>query len=198
MKDMASVMEGFAAHVDHALGAHLLLVGPAVTGVADDPEAAEVLGDCMRRWQRLPHAARTRVHLACTPMADPDEQAGMVNAIQRHATVVVQKSLAEGFGLTVAEAMWKQRPVVASAVGGIRDQIEDGVSGLLLDDPSDLPAFGAAVERLLRDPALAERVGIEAHARAAERFLPDRHLEQYAALLLAIAPPRRGETRCRT
>lgn len=198
MKDMAGVMEGFAAHVDRSLGAHLLLVGPAVTGVADDPEAAEVLGACMRRWQQLPHAARARVHLACTPMADPDEQAGIVNAIQRHAAVVVQKSLAEGFGLTVAEAMWKQRPVVASAVGGIRDQIDDGVSGLLLDDPSDLPAFGATVERLLRDPALAARLGIEAHARVAERFLPDRHLEQYATLLLALAPPRRGETRCRT
>ena len=56
-------------------------------------------------------------------MADPDEAAAIVNALQRHATVVVQKSLAEGFGLTVAEAMWKARPIVASAVGGIVDQM---------------------------------------------------------------------------
>src|SRR5690606_9928440 len=121
MKDMAGVMEGFAAHVDRALGAHLLLLGPAVTGVADDPEAAAVLDDCLDRWHRLPHAARTRIHLACTPMRDADEQATIVNAVQRHAAVVVQKSLAEGFGLTVVEAMWKERPIVASAVGGIRD-----------------------------------------------------------------------------
>ena len=107
-----------------SLGAHLVLAGPAVTGVADDPEAAEVLDDCVARWRALPHATRSRVHLACVPMHDPDEAAAIVNALQRHATVVVQKSLAEGFGLTVAEAMWKQRPVVASAVGGIVDQIE--------------------------------------------------------------------------
>lgn len=187
MKDMAGLMEAFAAHVDRALGAHLLLVGPAVTGVADDPEAAAVLRDCMGRWQQLPHASRARVHLACTPMRDPDEQAAIVNAIQRHATVVVQKSLAEGFGLTVAEAMWKQRPIVASAVGGIRDQLQHEVSGLLIDDPADLPACGAAIERLLRDRALAHRLGLDAHARAAELFLPDRHLEQYAQLLLTTA-----------
>ena len=57
----------------------------------------------------------------------------MVNAIQRRSDVILQKSLAEGFGLTVAEAMWKSKPVVASAVGGIQDQIEDGVSGVLVD-----------------------------------------------------------------
>ena len=71
-------------------------------------------------------------------MDDVEENAAMVNAIQRRADVVVQKSLAEGFGLTVAEAMWKARPVVASRVGGIQDQIEDGVTGVLIDDPADL------------------------------------------------------------
>ena len=61
-------------------------------------------------------------------MADPDENAAIINALQRHATVVVQKSLAEGFGLTVTEAMWKARPIVASAVGGIADQIDTKAS----------------------------------------------------------------------
>ena len=68
-------------------------------------------------------------------MLDRDENAAMVNALQRHAAVVVQKSLAEGFGLTVAEAMWKSRPVIGSAVGGIEEQIIDGESGLLLAPP---------------------------------------------------------------
>jgi trehalose synthase len=113
MKDMTGVMEGFAKHVDPALGAHLVLAGPSVTGVADDPEAVEVYDDCVRRWRQLPHAIRGRVHLACVPMADPDENAAIINALQRHASVVVQKSLAEGFGLTVTEAMWKSRPIVA-------------------------------------------------------------------------------------
>ncbi|MFL5921926.1 MAG: glycosyltransferase [Gaiellaceae bacterium] len=183
MKDMPGVMTGFATHVDPALGAHLLLAGPAVTGVADDPEAAEVLEECVALWRDLPHALRSRVHLACTPMADPDEAASIVNALQRHASVVVQKSLAEGFGLTVAEAMWKGRPIVASAVGGIVDQIVDGVHGVLVEDPRDLRVFGSAVETLLRDRAEAERLGENARGRAGAEFLGDRHLEQYGRLL---------------
>ncbi|HYX89830.1 MAG TPA: glycosyltransferase, partial [Gaiellaceae bacterium] len=183
MKDMAGVMEGFARHVDPALGAHLLLCGPAVTGVADDPEAAAVLDECIALWRKLPHAVRSRVHLACTPMADADEAASIVNALQRRAAVVVQKSLAEGFGLTVAEAMWKARPIVASAVGGIVDQVVSGEHGVLVDDPLDLGAFGAAVEALLRDSAMAARLATSARARARKQFLGDRHLEQYGRLL---------------
>jgi len=180
MKDMAGVMEGFARHVDHSLGAHLILAGPAVMGVADDPEAAEVYDDCVERWRKLPHAIRSRVHLVCTPMTDPDEAAAIVNALQRHSTVVVQKSLAEGFGLTVAEAMWKTRAVIGSAVGGIVDQIDDGDTGLLVADPDDLASFGAAVERLLRDPDETARLGRNARDRAREEFLGDRHLARYA------------------
>jgi trehalose synthase len=186
MKDMAGVMEGFAKYVDPALGAHLVLAGPAVTGVADDPEAGQVLDDCIERWRKLPHAIRGRVHLACIPLADPDENAAIVNALQRHASVVVQKSLAEGFGLTVAEAMWKSRPIVASAVGGICDQITHGEHGLLIEDPNDLRSFGAAVEQLLRDPQEAARLGTNARTRTMVEFLGDRHLEQYGFLFAGL------------
>jgi trehalose synthase len=116
-------------------------------------------------------------------MDDPIENALVVNALQRHADVVTQKSLAEGFGLTVAEAMWKSRPVVATAVGGIVDQVVDGETGMLVDDPHDLAGFGAAVSRLLADRAEAERLGHNARARVAEHFLADRHLLQYASLV---------------
>ncbi len=75
MKDMEGVMAGFAEHVDPRLGAHLVLVGPIVTGIADDPEATEVLSRCIVRWRELPHSERTRVHLACLrwpiPMSRP-------------------------------------------------------------------------------------------------------------------------------
>jgi trehalose synthase len=74
---------------------------------------------------------RRRVHLTSFPMDDIEENAAIVNALQRHSSVVVLKSLAEGFGLTVAEAMWKKRAVVASGIGGIRDQIEEGRSGVI-------------------------------------------------------------------
>ena len=186
MKDMAGVMTGFVQHVDPSLGAHLLLCGPVVTGVADDPEAAEVLDECTGLWRQLPHAVRSRVHLACIPMADPDENAAIVNAIQRHASVVVQKSLAEGFGLTVAEAMWKRKPVVASAVGGIVDQIEDGTHGLLVHDPTNLEAFGSAVESLLRDREDAAQLGENGRERVIDEFLGDRHLEQYGLLFAQL------------
>lgn len=190
MKDMAGVMEGFAAHVDPSLGAHLVLAGPAVTGVADDPEASAVYTDCIERWRRLPHAARGRVHLACMPMADPDEAAAMVNALQRHATIVVQKSIAEGFGLTVTEAMWKGRPVVASAVGGIGDQIVDGEHGLLLGAPDDLAGLGASLERLLRDPVEAGRLGRNGRRRAEEEYLGDRHLAAYGQMFARLGAAR--------
>jgi trehalose synthase len=95
----------------------------------------------------------------------------------------VQKSIAEGFGLTVAEAMWKARPVVATRVGGIQDQIVDGTSGVLLDDPTDLAAYGAAVRELLEDPERAERIGRQAMERVRDDFLAMRSLLQYFALI---------------
>ena len=115
-----------------------------------------MLADALALRESLPAEPRSRVHLASLPMDDPAENAIIVNALQRHATVITQKSLAEGFGLTVAEAMWKARPVVASRIGGIQSQIIDGETGVLLDDPRDLEAFGEAVTGLLADP---ERAG---------------------------------------
>jgi trehalose synthase len=163
--------------------AHLVLAGPQVEGVSDDPEGAEVLAEVRAQRESLPAETRARTHLASLPMDDVEENAAMVNAIQRRADVVVQKSIAEGFGLTVAEAMWKARPVVASRVGGIRDQIVDGESGVLLDDPADLAGFGGAVTGLLRDPDRAHRIGEAGRQRVGEQFLGWRHLLQYVALL---------------
>jgi trehalose synthase len=115
-------------------------------------------------------------------MDDEEENAAIVNALQRRAQVVVQKSLAEGFGLTVAEAMWKARPVVATRVGGIIDQIEDGKSGRLVE-PSDLAAFGRAVVDCLDDPEAAGRLGREARQRVTRDFLVPRHLMQQGRLV---------------
>jgi len=183
MKDMPGVLRAFVEGVDGKTDAHLVLAGPAVDGVTDDPEGLQIWEETVALWHELAVADRGRVHLAAVPMDDPLENALVINALQRHAAVVVQKSLAEGFGLTVAEAMWKSRPVVASAVGGIADQIVDGESGLLLDDPGDLDRLGALVSAVLESPAEAARLGEQAHHRIAERFLPDRQLLQYATLL---------------
>jgi len=180
LKDPLGVIRGFAEHVDSA---HLVYAGPAVDDVADDPEGAEVLEEARELWRSLPDDARARVHLATLPMDDLDENAAIVNALQRRAAIVVQKSLAEGFGLTVAEAMWKGRPVIASRIGGIQDQIEDGRCGILLDDPEDLEAYGQAVSALLDDPDRAAEIGEAARERVKDRFLGNESLLHYLALI---------------
>jgi trehalose synthase len=182
LKDPRAIVEGFAEYVHADDEPHLLLAGPDVKAVADDPEGAEVFAEIEAAWHDLPQRVRRRVHLALLPMDDADENAVMVNALQRRADVIAQKSLAEGFGLTVAEAMWKGRPVVASHVGGIQDQIEDGRTGYLVD-PTDIAAFGDRVNRLLADPHAAERMGEAAQARVRDLFLGPRHLGQYVDLL---------------
>lgn len=188
LKDMVGVLEGFALAEQAGLDddVHLVLAGPEVAGVSDDPEGAEVLTECRTAWEKLPDALRGRVHLAVLPMDDVDENAVLVNALQRHATVVVQKSLVEGFGLTVTEAMWKGTPVVASAVGGIQDQIADGVDGVLLADPTDLHAFASALTGLLGDPERAARIGAAGRERVRTQFLGDRHLTQYVELFAGL------------
>jgi trehalose synthase len=184
LKDPLGVIEGFAEHVPEA---HLIYAGPAVEAVSDDPEGERVLNDAIAAREGLPEEARRRVHLATLPLDDAEENAITVNALQRHARVVVQKSLAEGFGLTVAEAMWKGRPVVASRIGGIQDQIVDGDSGVLLDDAQDLAAYGAALRELLADPGAAERMGARAQERVRETFLSPRSLLEYLELVRTLS-----------
>jgi len=188
LKDPVGVMWGFArlAEREPDLEAELVLAGPNVHAIEDDPESASTLDAVVDRWRELPHGIRDRVHLASLPTADLEENGAIVNALQRQATIVVQKSLREGFGLTVTEAMWKRRPVLASAVGGIQDQIRDGTDGLLLQDPNDIESFATVLGRLLPDAGLRQRLGEEAHERVRAEYLPLRHLTQYAELLERI------------
>jgi trehalose synthase len=183
LKDPLGVIAGFVEYVAPETDAHLIVAGPAVDAVHDDPEGASVLQEASDLIAALDRRARERVHLACLPMEDTEENAAIVNALQRRADVVVQKSIAEGFGLTVAEAMWKARPVVASRIGGIQDQIVDGVSGILLDDPAELPPYGEAVRGLLQDPDRAASIGRAAERRVRDDFLAVRGLMQYLDLI---------------
>jgi trehalose synthase len=185
LKDPRGVLEMFEKYLrDPEI--HLVLAGPSTAAVADDPEGAAVYGDTAESWRRMEESARRRSHLVSLPMYDIEENGAMVNAIQRRANVVVQKSLAEGFGLTVVESMWKRRAVVASRVGGIQDQIHDGASGLLIDDPLDLEGFGGAILELLSDPARAARFGEAAHQRVIDRFLAVFRLREYVLLLASL------------
>lgn len=175
LKGCKELVDAFADHVS-ALpdDVHLLLVGPDPDPVRDEA-AAEVLGEVLERWELLPDSLAARVHIAAVPMHDRDVNATVVNAVQRVADVVTQRSLIEAFGLPVAEAMWKKAPVVASRVGGIEDQVDDGVDGVLVD-PEDGGAWAQAVDDVLRFPERAREMGEVAHESVRQRFLPDRHL----------------------
>ena len=194
IKDPLGILDGFLDRVFPATDAHLLLAGPDARQVADDPEAEAVLGEVRERWRRLPPAARARIHLACLPLSSPEENAAMVNAIQSLAAVVVKKSLQEGFGLGVTEAMWKARPVVASAVGGHLEQVQHLHSGLLVADPADVAAFGDAVVELLRAPRLAARLSRTARERVRALFLNDRHFLRWVEVFDAALDQPTGAT----
>jgi len=183
LKDPAGVLEAFIRYIASRAEAHLVLAAPDPGSVADDPEGPQVFAEVVNAWRRLPDDLRQLVHIAGLPMEDVDENAIIVNALQRRAEVVVQKSVAEGFGLTVSEAMWKGKAVVASRVGGIQDQVEDGQTGLLIDDSHDLQAFGNAVVSLLGDRERTVRLGENAKRRVARLFLAPRQLLDHFQLL---------------
>ncbi|HEX5712987.1 MAG TPA: glycosyltransferase [Solirubrobacterales bacterium] len=181
LKDHRGLLAAFERQVDGG-GAHLVLAGAATAAVSDDPEGEAVWSEIRSAWQQLPEPIRGRVHLASLPMDDLDENGAMVNAIQRRADLIVQKSLAEGFGLTVAEAMWKGKPVIGSRVGGIQDQIVDGISGILVD-PTDLEQVAEKIGAILVEPGRAAALGERARERVADGFLGATRLAEYAVLL---------------
>jgi trehalose synthase len=182
LKDPRGLLEVFEHHLRHP-SAHLVLVGPDSAGVSDDPEGAAVYQEVAEHWRGMGDACRARSHLVSLPMADLAENARMVNALQRRAALIVQKSLAEGFGLTVAEAMWKARPVVASRVGGIQDQVAGGRTGTLVDDPRDLPAFARAIEAILGDRERREAMGRAGQERVRDNYLAVDRLREYVGLV---------------
>lgn len=186
LKDPVGVIRGFAYYLKSNASdkeTHLILAGPDVNAIPDDIEQAGVYSATSAAMSDLPDGIRERVHLARLPMDDLEENGAIVNAIQQHATVVVQKSLKEGFGLTVTEAMWKSRPVLASAVGGIQDQIEHGVHGLLLKDPKDPAEFASHLAELLQNKDRATEMGAAARKRVRETYLGFHSLLAYAHLI---------------
>jgi trehalose synthase len=185
LKDPRGLLEVFEHHLEEP-NAHLVLVGPDTAGVSDDPEGAAVYEEVAEHWRGMSAACRARSHLVSLPMTDLRRNATMVNALQRRSDLIVQKSLAEGFGLTVAEAMWKARPLVASRVGGIQDQVVDGSTGILVDDPRDLAAFGKAIESILGDRDRCRKMGEAGRERILDNYLAVDRLREYVDLLATL------------
>jgi len=162
-KDPEGVIKAFQIATEE-VEATLILLGNIAT---DDPEGEEV-------YQSLLDYKDERIIILAR------EDTALVNALQRRATVVLQKSLREGFGLTVTEAMWKGTPVIGGNVGGIRYQIQDGVNGFLV---SSVEEAAERIVRLIKDEELREQMGKKAKESVRERFLMIRLLEQYLDLL---------------
>ena len=152
--------------------ARLVLAGPDPEGVADDPEATDVLTELEQEYLGLDPALQADVALITLPMKAPRENALMVNALQRASSIVVQNSLREGFGLTVTEAMWKRIPVVSNSKAcGPRYQVRDGIDGRLIADPEDFESLANAMIDMLSDADRNDAWGKRAQRRVHDQFL---------------------------
>ncbi len=175
LKDMAGVVRLVPALPRDV---HVVLAGNDPDEIPDDPEGRAVLAGVRAARADLPPAHRARVHLVLPSARAGERAALLVNALQRRADVVLQKSLAEGFGMTVTEAMFKGRAVVASDVGGLRQQISPGHNGILVE-PRQPDQVVPALRALLDDALLRHRLGRNATASATRRYLLPRLVADY-------------------
>jgi trehalose synthase len=157
----------------------LVLAGPDPSGVADDPEGKEVFNELCRTWLELPPAIQKDIALLSLPMVSRKENALIVNALQRCATIVAQNSLREGFGLTVTEAMWKGKAVLGSSAVGIRQQIRDRIDGRLVAAPTDSEEIASGLFELMVSPRTRYQLGRNAHRRVHDEFLIFPQLSRY-------------------
>lgn len=165
----------------------LVLGGPDPASVADDPEGWAVLEELKALFMELPDFIQRDIALVALPMQDRNQNALMVNAIQRASSVVVQNSLREGFGLTVTEAMWKQVPVLSNARAcGPRQQIRHGLDGVLIDDPENDEELARALNALLADAAHREALARSAQRRAHDEFMVFTQLRRWLEILVRL------------
>lgn len=164
----------------------LILGGPDPKSVADDPEGRQVIEELSRQVLALPEKIQKDVALISLPMESRKENALMVNALQRCATIVAQNSIQEGFGLTVTEAMWKRTPVLGSSACGIRQQIRDGIDGRLVRDPEDPEEIARALDEMLEDRMARDHYASNAQRRVHAQFLIFSQLREWLRLFAGI------------
>lgn len=163
--------------------ARLVLAGPDPESIADDPEGTEVLEQLREAYLGCDADVRRDIAILALPMRNPTVNALIVNALQRVSTIVVQNSLREGFGLTIAEAMWKGVPVLSNSKAcGPRQQVRDGVDGRLIADPEDAEEIGTALREMLRAERL-DALGRSAQQRVHAHFLIYSQLRHWVHLL---------------
>ncbi len=171
LKDPVGVIQAYRLVKDY-LDCQLVLAGG---GATDDPEGMKVLEEVRAEAEKDPD-----IFVLFLPPASDLE----INALQRASTVVLQKSLREGFGLTVSEALWKAKPVIASAVGGIPLQIAHKHSGILTHSVEGTAYW---IKQLLNEPEYARRLGASGHEHVRTNFLITRHIRDYLLLFLSLS-----------
>lgn len=171
LKDPVGVISAFRLIQSHH-ECRLVLAG---THFPDDPESMSILDEVREAAGKDPH-----IHVL---LLEPDSHLE-INALQRSATIVIQKSIREGFGLTIAEAMWKGKPVIGSETGGITQQVESGQTGYVVNSIEGT-AFYARY--LLNNPGVADAMGRRGRDRAREKFLLTRHLGDYLGLMVLMS-----------
>lgn len=169
LKDPVGVIDAYQ-QVKKYTDCRLILAGG---GASDDPEGIEVLNEVMEKAKK-----DKDIHILLLPQDDI-----VINALQRASTVIIQKSLREGFGLTVAEALWKGKPVVASNVGGIPLQIKHKYSGLMC---RSVQGAAFAIKQLLNSPEYAKKLGENGREHIRNNYLITRHLRDYMLLFLSL------------
>ena len=170
LKDPIGVIEAFEI-VKKNIDCQLVLAGGTAT---DDPESEEVLAEVHKRTE-----GKRDIHVLLIPPESDIE----INALQRAATIIMQKSLREGFGLTISEALWKSKPVIATAVGGIPLQIRNKFTGLLT---YTVEGAAYALRQLLSNPQYAEWLGKNGKEHVRQNFLITNHLKNYLLMFLAL------------
>lgn len=169
LKDPVGVIEVYRK-VKKSVDCQMVLAGG---GATDDPEGTKVLEEV-----KSAASEDEDIHILLPPASDIE-----INALQRASSVILQKSLKEGFGLTVAEALWKAKPVIASAVGGIPLQINHRYSGILA---YSIEGTAYYLKQLLNKPDYAEKLGLNGREHIKNNFLITRHVRDYMLLFLSL------------
>ncbi|MBT8177560.1 MAG: glycosyltransferase [Eudoraea sp.] len=164
----------------------LALGGPDPAFVSDDPEGMEVLNELIEQYKGLSVDLQRSIALLLLPLDNPKENALIVNALQRSATIVVQNSIQEGFGLTATEAMWKKRPVLVSGAAGLRAQVQHNINGKINPDPSDIKKLAQALEDMLSNPLERDKWGFNGQVRVINKFTLFSQIKSWLDLLSTL------------
>ncbi len=176
-KDPIGVIQAFKLVSDH-IDCQLVLAGSLAD---DDPEGMEVYSKVVKAAE-----GRKDIHILLIPPFSDLE----INALQRASTIILQKSIKEGFGLTVAESLWKAKPVIAGATGGIPLQVKNGLTGFLVHN---IEGAAYRMRYLLRNPDIAARMGLNGREHVRQNFLITRHLGEYLLMILSLENHAKGE-----